>query len=127
MALALDPINLAGNYPRQAYMAVPAQATATNAPAAEAAAAITITGLAGRKIILDKVWATFVGGTPASSLTVEDGSGNTVWGPHYLGSVGPHAIDFGLHGSVNTDMIVTVAAPGTGVTAVLSVKARAED
>ena len=57
------------------------------------------------------------------SIQIEDGEGNVVWGPMPITSGGPgsHRWENGIEGSFNTQMIVTLAAGGSGITGALKV------
>lgn len=91
-------------------------------PAADTAALVTIASAPGVQHVLGQIIWSYSGGDPVGgNITVEDGSGNTVIafditkeGPGFMPFTPP------LVGTVNTDLIVTLADPGASVTGKLS-------
>ncbi len=90
-------------------------ATQTNADAV-----VTYTAVPnGRHSIEGVSWS--YSGTPTGTLMVEDGSGNVIFSED-ITVAGPGFFNFGnLVGSINTDMIITLVAGGSGVVGKLNV------
>lgn len=93
------------------------------APAANTAAVLNYAADAVKKHCLGGLcWS--LDGAPAAGTTlkVEDGSGNVVFGPHAITQSGPGVVYFlpPKVGSLNTAMIATLSAAGNGVSGVLS-------
>ncbi len=121
--------NLEGNGKEVQRASIPAVAGDTAAPAANTAAVVTYPAVAAKNngvvnmsnVIGKVVWS--YNGTPTGgSLKIEDGSGNIVFGPHYITAGGPGDITFDSpkKGSADTALIVTLAAGGAGISGAVS-------
>lgn len=95
-----------------------------HAPASNTAAVVTISAAgAGVSNVISGVVASYSGGTPtAGNLKIEDGSGTTVFTCDVT-AAGPLPIVFPrpIKGSANTQLIVTLAAGGSGVSGKVNV------
>ena len=82
-------------------------------PAANTAAAITLAAVASKRHWLYGVAWSYDAAPTGGSITVEDGSGTTVF-VQSITAAGPDHVEFvrARRGSINTAMIVTLAAPG---------------
>lgn len=85
------------------------------------AAVVTYAAVSGSKNSIEGVSWSYSGGTPTGSLTIEDGSGNVIFSED-ITVAGPGFFNFStLTGTVNTAMIITLAAGGSGVVGKLNV------
>jgi hypothetical protein len=95
-----------------------------SAPASNTAAAITYAaGAAGVQHCISGIaWSFSTAPTVATNLSIQDGSGNTVFSID-ITAAGPGAINFipPKKGTAATQMIITLAAGGSGVTGKLSI------
>jgi hypothetical protein len=93
-----------------------------HAPEANTAAVVTYNAVAGRQHVISGVAWSYDTDPTGGNLQVEDGAGSTVFSVD-ITSKGPGFIPFpdGKRGSVNTAMVVTLAAGGAGVTGKVSV------
>jgi hypothetical protein len=93
-----------------------------NAPAANTAAVVTYTAVTDRRHTVANVAWSYDGTPTGGRLTIEDGSGNTVFQID-ITTAGPGVVYFTPPkiGSLNTTMVVTLAAPGGSVSGKLSV------
>jgi hypothetical protein len=99
-----------------------------NAPSSNTAAVLTYAAVSDRRHVLDGVQFSYSGGTPTGgNLKVEDGAGTTVLSLDVT-AAGHGWVPFapGLAGRVNTAMIVTLAAGGSGVSGKLNAAHRLE-
>ena len=102
---------------RNWYHAMPFSSGFQHSPSADTAAVITLTADAGRRNVIKQIFYSYAGGTPAGgNIKVEDGAGNTVFSQD-VAVAGRDQIDFDppLHGSLSTNLIVTLAAGGGSV------------
>jgi len=88
-----------------------------NAPASNTAAVLTYAAVSDRRHVLDGIQWSYSGAPTGGNLKVEDGGGTTVFSLDVT-AAGQGFVPFkpGLAGRVNTAMIVTLAAGGSGVT-----------
>lgn len=91
-------------------------------PAAATAAVVTYTAIqTGRHVLRSIAWS-YSAAPAAGSLKIENGSGNTVFAVNIV-NAGWDQIVFvePVVGSTNTDLIITLASGGSGVTGKLSI------
>lgn len=93
-----------------------------HAPAADTAAVVTYSAASGQKHIISGIAWSYNGAPTGGNLKIEDGSGVTVFDMD-ITSAGAGIIEFPFPkaGSVNTAMIITLAAGGGTVVGTLSV------
>lgn len=93
-----------------------------NAPSSNTAAVVTYAATAGAAHVVSGIGWSYSGSPTAGNLKIEDGSGNTVFSLDITAG-GPGFLPFDPHkrGTVNTAMIVTLAAGGSGVSGKVSV------
>lgn len=103
-------------------------ANLNHAPAANTAAVVTVTADANHSHILKQIFLSYSGTPTGGSIKIEDGAGNTVWGPFAVTTSGIQVIiiDPPLAGTRNTALVVTLAAGGVGVSGVLALNAYTE-
>lgn len=115
--------NLSPKIPRRAKAPVSFSSGNMNAPTSNTAAVVTVSGISRIPIQVSQVFWSYSGTPTAGSIKIEDGSGNTVWGPFAVTSAGfAHAtFDPPLQGTAGTDLIATLAAGGAGVSGVVGI------
>jgi hypothetical protein len=88
-----------------------------NAPAVNTAAVITYAAAAQTVHVLDGVYWSYNAAPTGGNIKIEDGAGTTIFSLDVT-AAGPNYIPFGtpVRGTVNTAMIVTLAAAGAAVT-----------
>jgi len=84
--------------------------------AADTAAVITITGVPGQAVYLHRVQWSYDGTPTGGKLTVKNGSTGAILWEQAITAAGPGGQDPDEFATVNTDMIITLAAGGGGVT-----------
>lgn len=92
-------------------------------PAANTAAVVTYAAAgAGIYHVIDQIICGYSGAPTGGRLTIEDGSGTTVWSID-IPAAGPQTFTFpeGIRGSANTALIITLAAAGAGVSGKVNV------
>ncbi len=101
---------------------VEAAAGDVHEPAANTAAVVTYAAVAGKRHAITGVYWSYDGAPTGGNLIIEDGSGTTVFSID-ITAAGPGYIIFPLAkaGSINTALIVTLAAAGASVTGKVSV------
>ena len=108
------------------YSLNPSNATSdpsdVNAPAANTSAVVTYAAVAGVSHVVSSVVWSYNAAPTGGNLKIEDGAGNTIFTTD-ITSQGPGFIQFtpAKRGTVNTALIVTLAAGGAAVTGKLSV------
>lgn len=115
--------NLSPKIPRRAKASVPFDANNMHAPASNTAAVVTVSGVTGIPIQVGQVFWSYSAAPTGGSIKIEDGSSNVVWGPFAITSAGIGSITFDppLQGTVGTDLILTLAAGGTGISGVVGI------
>ena len=93
-----------------------------NAPAANTAAVVTYAASAGAQHVISGIAWSYSAAPTGGNLKVEDGAGNVIFQLDVT-AAGPDAVYFrpAKKGSVNTNLIVTLAAGGAAVTGKVSV------
>lgn len=101
---------------------VPVSVDDVDEPAANTDAVITYPAEAGKCHCISGIAFSYDGIPTAGGVKVEDGSGNTVFSMGVTDrGAGPCPFPLPKKGTVNTAMIITLAAGGAGVTGRLSV------
>jgi hypothetical protein len=93
--------------------------------ASDTAVVITLAAKAGQRHMIHGLQWSYTGGTPAGSITVENGSGTTIFSCGITAS-GPGGFMAFLRGSINTAMIITLAAGGVSIVGKLNIQATTE-
>ncbi len=93
-----------------------------NAPSSNAAAVVTYGAVSALCNVISGIAWSYSTAPTGGNLKIEDGAGNTVFTID-ITAAGPGVFTFDPHkrGTVNTAMIVTLAAGGSGVTGKVSV------
>lgn len=91
-------------------------AAANYATGSNAAAVVTVAAVAAKCHAVSGVAWSYSGSPTSGSLTIENGSGTTVFSLD-ITAAGPGSVLFGkpMRGAANTALIVTLAAGGSGV------------
>jgi hypothetical protein len=102
---------------------IPASTTDVSAPASNTAAVVTYAAVSDRRHAVSGVAWSYSAAPTGGNLKIEDGSGTTVFSLD-ITAAGPGAFYFSPSpkvGSLNTALILTLAAGGSGVSGKLSV------
>ncbi len=101
---------------------VPVATTDVHAPSSNTAAVITYAATTAKSHVLTGIVWSYSGTPTAGNLKIENGSGTTVFSIDITGG-GPGVIYFDPFkaGSINTAMIITLAAGGSGISGKVSV------
>lgn len=117
----------AANIQLQLDQAVPfSQAAPDRATGAGGAGTVvTLNADPVRPNVISQIHCSYSAAPTGGALQIEDGSGNVVW-KQSLGGTGPYEFNFvpARCGSVNTQTIITLAAPGGAVVGQLDVNCR---
>lgn len=89
--------------------------------AANTAVAKTLAAVTGLRHILHGIQWSYSAAPTGGKLTVEDAVGTTIFEIDITAG-GPNNIDITLHGSINTAMVITLAAGGAGITGKLNIQ-----
>lgn len=122
LSLGLHAQNVLIAGPVSALSISNAAAADIHAPAANTAAVVTYAATAGVSHVIKGIAYSYSAAPTGGNLKVEDGSGTVVFSMD-ITAAGPGFIPFDAakKGTVNTAMIVTLAAGGVGVTGKVSV------
>jgi len=83
---------------------------------ADTIAVITMTAVVGRRIVCHGLQFSYDGAPTGGRVFVEDGVGTTIWDVDLVAAADRmEHVEFFLVGSINTDMVITLAAGGAGV------------
>jgi hypothetical protein len=98
-----------------------------HAPNANTAAVVTLPATAGKRWKILGLIVSYNATPTNGAFQIENGAGSVVCGPHYVTTSGPAPQAIGQRYSVNTAIVVTVAAGGESVKGSLTVVPRLED
>ncbi len=107
-------IDLGSEVEQAIGFSIPFDATDQAVSGQNADAVLTLAADSERPICLTQVICGYSASPTGGSVKIEDGAGNTVFGPIGLTGTGPHIISFDPPrcGTKNTNMIITLAAGG---------------
>ena len=97
------------------HMAAPIRARDVT-KAADMAAVVTLAASSEKHIYLHRIQWSYDGTPTGGKITVQDGAGGTTLWEQAITAAGPGGQDPDELGSVNTAMVITLAAGGAGVT-----------